>query len=102
VIVTLYTPELGVGSDPVDRVANPIESVIVYEVAAGDSSLIVHVTTIAPSLYGRFVPTSVAVTFSGANGSKKSFCWDERPPASFFAMSYSLLTLCCQITVHVP
>jgi hypothetical protein len=46
--------------------------VTVYEVAAGESALIVNDTDAAPLLNGLFVPISVAVPIIGLNGSKKS------------------------------
>ena len=54
-------------------VNDPGDDVTVNEVAAGDNSGSEKDTEAAPLLKARDVPTSVAVTLVGANGSKKSF-----------------------------
>lgn len=63
-------------------------AVTVKEVAAGERAGSEKETTAAPSLYGLPVPTFVALTPVGANGSKKSFdAWDFLPdflPAAIF------------------
>ena len=51
----------------------PVLAVTVKEVAAGESAGSAKVTVAAPLLNARPVPTSVATTFIGAFGSKKSF-----------------------------
>ena len=58
---------------PVLVVCPAAVAVTVKEVAAGDSAGIENETVAAPSLNALFVPTSVALTPVGANGSKKSF-----------------------------
>jgi hypothetical protein len=55
-------------------------------VASGEFAGNSKVTEAAPSLNGLLVPTLEAATLIGARGSRKSFCCDERPPASFFAI----------------
>jgi hypothetical protein len=69
-------------------VKDPGDDVTVNDVAAGDSAGREKDTEAAPLLNARDVPTSVAVTFVGAFGSKKSFdAWDFLPaflPAAIF------------------
>ena len=66
----------------------PVLAVTVKDVAAGESAGKENVTTAAPLLNGRPVPTFVAVPIIGFNGSKKSFdAWDFLPiflPAAIF------------------
>ena len=63
-------------------------AVTVKDVAAGESAGRENETVAAPLLNARPVPTFVAVTPVGANGSKKSFdAWDFLPiflPAAIF------------------
>ncbi len=55
-------------------------AVTVNDVAAGESAGKENVTTAAPLLNARPVPTFVAVPIIGFNGSKKSFdAWDFLP-----------------------
>jgi hypothetical protein len=73
--------------------ADDAAAVIVKEVAGGEEGSREKETDAAPSLYGRLVPTSVMLVICGVSGSRKSFCEEDFPPASFFAIiSYSLLT----------
>ena len=58
----------------------PVLEVTVKEVAAGESSGKENETVAAPLPNARFIPTFVAETLIGANGSKKSFdAWDFLP-----------------------
>jgi hypothetical protein len=61
-------------------------AVTVKEVAAGEFAGIEKVTVAAPLLKALFVPTFVAEIIEGASGGIKSFCCDDFPPASFFAI----------------
>jgi hypothetical protein len=61
-------------------------AVTVNEVAAREPAGRAKATEAAPSSKGRLVPTFVATTFIGAAGLKKSFCCDDLPPDSFFAI----------------
>jgi hypothetical protein len=54
--------------------ADPPAYLISYDVAGGEPAGSDQLTVIAPSLKLRLVPTSVAVTFIGVIGCKKSFC----------------------------
>ena len=65
-------------------------AVTVNEVAAGDSAGSSKAVLAAPSLYGRFVPTSVATTLIGASGSRKSFDACDFLPVLFPAAIFSL------------
>jgi hypothetical protein len=60
----------------------------VKEVAAGEFAGSSKATDAAPLLKGLSVPTSVAVTLIGANGSKKSFCARDFFPALLFTAIY--------------
>ena len=72
-------PPTPIGEDEPVAVC-PVLAVTVYEVAAGESAGKENETDAAPLLNGLPVPTSVAVTPVGANGSKKSFdAWDFLP-----------------------
>ena len=73
-------------------------AVTVKDVAAGEFAGRENATEIAPLLKGLAVPTSVAVTPVGANGSRKSFCCNDLDPNSFFAilfLQFLFLFLCC-------
>ena len=59
---------------PVLVVCPAAVAVAVKDVAAGERAGKENDTDAAPLLNGLFVPTSVALTLVGANGSKKSFC----------------------------
>ena len=68
----------------------PVLAVTVKDVAAGESAGRENETVAAPLLNARPVPTFVAVTPVGANGSKKSFdAWDFLPIFLPAAMSIS-------------
>lgn len=71
----------------------PVLAVTVYEVAAGDNAGNEKETVAEPLLYGLDVPTFVAETPVGANGSKKSFdAWDFLPdffPAAMLCLLFS-------------
>ncbi len=87
------------GEDDPVPVYPPGDEVTVNDVAAGDSAGKENVTVAAPLLNALPVPTSVADTLVGANGSKKSFDAAERLPV-FLAIYISLLR--CQIAVNNP
>ena len=68
----------------------PVLAVTVKDVAAGESAGKENATETAPLLYGRPVPTFVAPSTTGFNGSKKSFdAWDFLPIFLPAAMSIS-------------
>jgi len=90
-------PVTTIGED--DPVAvSPVEAVTSYDVAAGELAGNSKDTEAAPSLYGLSVPTFVAVTLIGANGSKKSFELCEFAPRFFpiamLIFSYQFLSGC--------
>jgi hypothetical protein len=61
-------------------------AVTVKEVAAGELAGKEKDTFAAPLVNGLPVPIFAAVTLTGARGGIKSFCCDDFPPASFFAI----------------
>ena len=61
-------------------------AVTVKDVAAGDSAGREKDTLAAPLSKALFVPTFVAEIPVGASGERKSFCCEDFPPASFFAI----------------
>ena len=65
-------PDTTIGDDMPVAIC-PVLDVTVKDVAAGESAGSSKATDAAPLLNARFVPTSVATTFIGAFGSKKSF-----------------------------
>jgi hypothetical protein len=68
------SPVTCVDVDDVVTDAAPPAKYTVYEVAGGEPAGRLQLTLIAPSLKARLVPTSVAVTFTGVLGCRKSFC----------------------------
>jgi hypothetical protein len=66
-------PSTVIGEDDPVPVYPPGDEVTVNDVAAGDSAGKENVTVAAPLLNALPVPTFVADTLVGANGSKKSF-----------------------------
>ena len=72
-------PVTTIGEDAPEAVC-PVLAVTVKDVAAGESAGKENATETAPLLNGRFVPTFVALSIVGFNGSKKSFdAWDFLP-----------------------
>jgi hypothetical protein len=67
-------------------VNDPGDDVTVNEVAGGEPSGRLKDTTAAPLSKGLFVPIFTGLLINGARGSRKSFCCDDLPPASFFAI----------------
>ena len=61
-------------------------AVTVKEVASGELAGKEKDTVDAPLSNGLFVPTFVAEILTGVRGSRKSFCCEDLPPASFFAI----------------
>jgi hypothetical protein len=61
-------------------------AVTVKEVAGGDPAGNSKATVAAPLSKALPVPTFVATMLTGARGSRKSFCCDDLPPASFLAI----------------
>ena len=61
-------------------------AVTVKEVAEEEPAGNSKDTVAAPLLKALLVPTFVATMLTGARGSRKSFCCDDFPPASFFAI----------------
>ena len=62
------------GEDAPVAVNPPGLEVTVYEVAGGEPAGKLKATVTAPLLYALFVPTSVAESIIGLNGSNQSFC----------------------------
>ncbi len=86
-------PVTVIGEDDPVSVYPPGDEVTVNDVAAGDSAGKENVTVAAPLLNALPVPTFVADTLVGANGSKKSFDAAERLPVFLAICFYPLITL---------
>jgi hypothetical protein len=75
---------------PVTSACPDAVAVTVKDVAAGDSAGKEKDTLAAPLSKALFVPTFVATTLVGASGERKSFCCEDFPPTSFFAIYVNL------------
>ena len=91
-----WSPATVIGEDDPVPVYPPGDEVTVNDVAAGDSAGKEKVTVAAPLLNALPVPTFVADTLVGANGSRKSFDAAERLPV------FLAILLRCQIAVNNP